>query len=500
MEHFRRHGFSKEIRQLGLPPDYPTDIAYFTRFSTHELARVRQLTSAQAIEQIHLLGGSWSAAELPHRVSQKYVEPILKRHAAQWKTNNLRFGVEMKRFEREEQGVTAWVQPVDGSGPETQIHCHYLVGADGPRSQVRHGLGIDYEGIGAVKRKFMGGKMFAVYFNSPDLYKKIPHDRAWMYVAVNAERQALLASVNGVSEFSFHASVFDEDNADAWTEEDAHQLITTVMGCEVKTEILSHLTWFAGRALYANKLSDGPVFIMGDAAHLFTPTGGLGYNTAVEDAVNLGWKLASVIKGQSPPALLDSYSIERKMVAKRNTTYSTFFADSLGNYELTPHFELNTPEGVAERKKASEYFDQHGRFEFDIPGVTFGGRYDGSPVIVSDNTLPPKDEPNHYVPTACPGGRPPHLWLDEQTSLYDTFNFEWTLVCTGTKAAEHQEFIVAAQQRGMDLKVVHHPHSALHSLYEAPLALIRPDNMVAWRGQNDHDAKDVIEKVLGWTS
>ncbi|MBZ4275861.1 2-polyprenyl-6-methoxyphenol hydroxylase, partial [Mycobacterium tuberculosis] len=86
------------------------------------------------------------------------------------------------------------------------------------------------------------------------------------------------------------------------------------------------------------------------------------------------------------------------------------------------------------------------------PGVTFGGRYDGAPLIVGDGSTPPPDAPNSYVPTACPGGRPPHAWLDDGRSLYDSFNFEWTLLALGPDATDTRGFELAAQQAGLDLK------------------------------------------------
>lgn len=140
----------------------------------------------------------------------------------------------------------------------------------------------------------------------------------------------------------------------------------------------------------------------GDAAHLFTPTRGLGYNTAVENAVNLGWKLAAVLKGQAPPQLLDSYEPERRPLAVRNTNYARGFADSLGLFEPALEIEDDTPAGEAARTHAGGYLAAHGRAEFNIFGITFGGRYDGSPVIADDGTSPPPDAANHYIPTACP--------------------------------------------------------------------------------------------------
>jgi hypothetical protein len=290
--------------------------------------------------------------------------------------------------------------------------------------------------------------------------------------------------------------VHEGEDADAWTPEDARRIFSEAMGCEIPIEVLSVTTWTAGHALVAEKFQQGRVFIGGDAAHLFTPTGGLGYNTAVEDAVNLGWKLASVIRGTAPESLLATYETERKPLAERNTGYARRFADSVGLFVATPELEANTPAGVAAREMASTHLSAHVRLEFNIPGITFGGRYDGSSLIVADGSTPPPDQPNAYVPSACPGGRPPHAWLADGRSLFDTFNFEWTLLALGPDAPDASAFVSAAQHAGLDLKVVTHGVAELAALYEAPLVLIRPDQIVAWRG---HDAK-LAARVLARAS
>jgi len=225
----------------------------------------------------------------------------------------------------------------------------------------------------------------------------------------------------------------------------------------------------------------GRVFLGGDAAHLFTPTGGLGYNTAIEDAVNLGWKLASVVKGVSPASLLDSYEIERRPVALRNIDYARRFADSLGLFAAAPEIEDATEAGSEARRVAGAYLEQHARAEFSIPGITFGGRYDGSPVIISDGSLPPPDAANIDVPSACPGGRAPHAWLEDGVSLYDLLGFEWTLLQFDDVVPAQGPLGEAARVLGVDLKIVTLPRH-LRDLYEADLALVRPDQVVAWRG------------------
>jgi len=496
MEHFRRLGFANEIRAQGLPPDHPTDIAYFTRFAGHELARLALPTAAQAVRDIRSLGGSWSAAELPHRVSQKFVEATLRRHAQALPSNDIRYGWRLLEFEERDGGVHALVRP-EGGGATVTVKARYLVGADGARSLVRNALGIAWAGATGVRRDFMGGQMFAVYLRAPGFYEVLPHARAWMYVSVNHERRAFMACVDGKAEFAFHAALHEGENGDAWGEADARRVFAQAVGAPMDIDVLSFGTWTAGHSLVAQSFQRGRVFLAGDAAHLFTPTGGLGYNTAVEDAVNLGWKLAGVLRGAAPGTLLDSYEMERKPLAERNTAYARRFADSVGLFAARPLLEEQSAAGAAERKRAGEYLDAHVRLEFDIPGVTFGGRYDGSPVIVSDGTHAPPDQANVFVPSACPGGRPPHAWLDDGRSLFDTFHSEWTLLALGPRAPDTTRFARAARELGLDLQVVAHASAALRELYEAPLALIRPDQMTAWRGANANSAMQVLRQASG---
>ena len=495
MEHYRRLGFADEIRALGLPVDYPTDIAYFTRFATHELARFSLPASKDARQIIRGLSGSWSAAELPHRVSQKYVEPVLLKHARKWATNDIRFGARLLDFT--DHGTHVEAQAEDEAGAFT-VRARYLVGADGARSQVRRKLGFGWVGEAAIQRDFMGGRMFAIYMRAPDFYKASPHGAAWMYVAFNPERRAYMAAVDGRGEFAFHTQLRADESEESITKAQAADIFRTAVGRPVEGEVLETNGWTAGHALVADRMQQGRVFLGGDAAHLFTPAGGMGYNTAIEDAVNLGWKLALASKGNAGARLLESYHHERWAVARRNTGYARALADSLGNYRPVAHIEDDTPEGAAARAEAGEHYNRHARAEFNIPGFTLGARYDGSPVIVSDGTSPPPDGANVYHPSACPGGRAPHMWLDDGASLYDRFNFEWTLLRLGSRAPDAHGFVQGARGLGIDLRVVDVPGDEARDLYEADLALVRPDQIVAWRGGAGADGGAVMRQSAGF--
>jgi 2-polyprenyl-6-methoxyphenol hydroxylase-like FAD-dependent oxidoreductase len=478
MEHFRRLGFVEEVRQQGLPDDYPTDIAYFTRFSAYELGRFK-LPAAGELDEIAKSSAAWNAAELPHRVSQKFVEAALHRHAGELRSVSLNYSWRLNSFHDDGDGVEAVIAHV-GDGTERRIRADYLFGADGPRSSVRRALGFDYEGEAGAERDFMGGRMLAIYFKAPKFYELCRGPKAWMYSSFNAQRRCLLIAVDGKSEFVFHTQL-RADEVDRLTEADPLRYLEQAMGVPMPVDVLATDLWLAGRALVAEGFQRGRVFLGGDAVHLFTPTGGMGYNTAIEDAVNIGWKFAMVLKRQAASALLDSYQAERRPVARRNTGFARQFADSIGLYRPTPAIERPGAAGDAARRRAGVYLADHASAEFNIPGFTFGYRYDGSPIIAADPAPLPPDKPNAYVPTGKPGGRAPHVWLGDGRSLYDTFGFEFTLLVLGAEAADVAPFTAAARETGIDLKVVSCDSEEAADLYESDLVLIRPDQVVAWR-------------------
>jgi hypothetical protein len=375
------------------------------------------------------------------------------------------------------------------------VRCDYLVGADGARSMVRQQLGIRYGGETGVVRDFVGGRMYAVYARIPEFYRAVPHRPAWMNVCFNRERRAFMPAVDGKGAFTLHTQLRAHEHEDRLSVADAEAMVQAAIGAPLEVQVLARDTWTAGHSLVAERFGEGRVFVGGDAAHLFTPTGGLGYNTAIEDAVNLGWKLAAVLDKRAAPRLLDSYEIERRPLAVRNTGYAKRFADSLGNYQPVAEIEDDTAEGEAARIKAGQYFEAHGRAEFNIPGITFGGRYDGSPAVVTDGSAAPADSANTYSASACPGGRPPHLWLEDGRSLFDLFGFEWTLLRLGK--ADGRAFSAAARSARIDLKIVDAQGEEARDLYQADFALIRPDQIVAWRGNEAGAAGEILGKLTG---
>ena len=176
------------------------------------------------------------------------------------------------------------------------------------------------EGEAGIQQDFIGGHMHAVYLRGAQLYDAINGTPAWMHVNVNHRRRCFLAAIDGKSEFVFHTQLKKGENKNNISESQTRTMFAECMGLNVAFEIISRSSWTAGFTLVAEQLSKNRVFLAGDAAHLFTPTGGLGYNTAIEDAANLGWKLAAVVNGWGGTDLLDSYHRERFPSAVRNPT------------------------------------------------------------------------------------------------------------------------------------------------------------------------------------
>ncbi len=480
MEHYRRLGFADRIRATGLPPDYPTDICYFTRYARHELARFALPSSRDARVLVRNLGGSWSAAELPHRGSQMFIERVLRGEAAKLPSVNLRYGCRLAGFEQADDGVMLQLDP--GVEP---VRAQWLVGCDGARSGVRRALGIGWTGETGIRRDFMGGRMMAMHFRSPDLYAVIGRPPAWMYWTFNAGRRSFMAAIDGVDAFVFHTQLRSDEDPEAIDDEALKAMFFETLGARCELSLLSRSSWLAGHVLVAERLREGRVFLAGDAAHLFTPTGGLGYNTGVEDAVNLGWKLAAVLREGAPASLLDSYEAERRPAAIRNTGYARGFADSIGLFVPPEGLEDETSQGEALRRQAGERLLAHAKAEFNIPGITFGTRYDGSPIVARDDEAPPPDRADVYQPSSIPGGRAPHAWLPDGGSLFDRFGFGFTMLelapdepagdaplAQGMAGLAHLR-IAPAQARA----------AGLRDLYPRRFTLIRPDQVVAWRGE-----------------
>ncbi|MES2412714.1 MAG: FAD-dependent oxidoreductase [Pseudomonadota bacterium] len=499
MEHYRRRGFSNKIRSLGLAPDHPQDVVYSTTLSGRELTRFAIPSRNEALARTSFGDygeESWPTPELPHRSQQMFIEPVLREQALQYPSVKLMLGWQAGAIDMDATGVTIETHHTV-SNEEMQLRARYIVGCDGPRSMVRKSCGIRYSGQSEEVREFFGGQMLSVFFTSDSLYDVLGNKRAWQYWAVNAVQRGLLIAIDGINKFLFCLQMKPDQARETVDYETA---MFKAIGATFNYKLIAVEPWNAGFTLVADAFSKDRAFIAGDAAHLFTPTGGMGYNTSVDDAVNLGWKLAAVVQGWAGESLLDSYEAERKPIGHRNTTFARGMADSIGSIKVPPNVDDNGPEAEEIRKDLGAALAQHVRNEFNIPGLQLGLRYEGSPIVARDSEAPTPDQPNTYVPTARPGARTPHIWLDGQ-SIFDLFGRDFTLLCFTTTSDETARADAArwkkeAEALGMPLDILYCGSSEARQLYGADRVLIRPDHHVAWRGQ-DTDIRNVLAMACG---
>ena len=477
MEHYRRLGIARRLREVGLPLDHCGDAIFVTRINTHEIGRIRIPTLRE-----RLTPGSYDldiGPEPLQRASQMFVERILKEELESKPTVDLRFGWRLNAFEQTDDGVTAEIENLK-TGETGTVDAGYLVGADGGRSTVRKALGIEYDGKSGEERDFMMGQMLSVYFEAPDLYDVMQTDAPWQFHSLNPEGRASIVALDGKGQFLTWAKL--EPGQDAETL-DPRPYICRVIGQEIPIRVLSSKPWQAGLSLVADRYQNGNVILAGDAVHLFTPTGGFGMNTGVGDAENLAWKLAAWHHGWAGDNLVASYETERRPVAIRNLAQSYALAQGKSSLTVPPNIEDETPEGEKIRAEFGKRTEEVLAEEYFCMGIQLGARYDSSPLVSVDGepAPPPESSPFDYIPTAYPGGRAPHAWLADGTALFDHFGKGFTLLRLAGED-DGRAFVDAAAAKGVPVSVYDATAAGLRDLYDADLAIVRPDQYVAWRG------------------
>ena len=279
---------------------------------------------------------------------------------------------------------------------------------------------------------------------------------------------------------------------------EAPDLIRKATGIDLPYEVLSSDEWVAS-SLLADKYRKGRVFLAGDACHLHPPMGGYGMNMGVADGVDLGWKLAAVLRGWGGEALLESYERERAPVHRFVIDEATSNHSVTGNQLMQPGLEDDTEEGARLRAEVGALAAATKLREFNTLGVMLGYRYNDSPVIVGDGSAEPANDFINYVPTSRPGHLAPHAWLHDGSSLYDHFGPSFTLLDNGQGAAtDVAPAQRAAQEAGLPLTVICPKEPGLPALYPARFTLIRPDQHVAWRGDTwPEDGHGLLLRVAG---
>jgi putative polyketide hydroxylase len=479
MEMYRQLGIEADIRAAGLAPEKARFIVWTRTLAGEEIER-----------RVPWRASAKSAEVSPVRnclCPQDDFEPVLRAAAERRAPAELRFSTEVTDLVQDETGVTATL--VDGAG-ETKVRATYVIAADGAQSRSRRALGVTMIGREKVYESVN------IVFNA-DLRPWTAHRPAGLYFVEHPQLKATILTINAVDRWGFlvnSLSAYGYTPAD-FTPERSAELVRMAVGVpDLPVKIVGVAPWTAS-AHVAERYRHGRIFLAGDAAHEMPPTGGFGLNTGVQDVHNLAWKLAAVLRGAAGAALLDTYDAERQPVGRAITVESLNNSVSMGR--------LTGPSSGTALARP-EYLNEQ--------GMIFGAAY-ASAAVIPDGTPEPAvaNRTTDYVPSARPGGRAPHMWLERngaRVSTIDLVGDGFTLL-TGAKGeawtgAAHR----LAADAGLALKTftigngqITDPDGQWPAAYEIDddgAVLVRPDSYVAWRSRTGAaDPRATLRDVFG---
>jgi 2-polyprenyl-6-methoxyphenol hydroxylase-like FAD-dependent oxidoreductase len=480
MEIFRQCGVEDAVRAAGLPIERTRFLIWAESLAGREIER--------RVERRSHPDGALPSAARHCLCAQNDLEPVLRRHAEALAPGTLAFGTELIHLEQDANGVTATVR---AAGSDTQVRAQYLIAADGARSPVRQALGVRMQGVPQLYRSVN------VLLNA-DLTPWVKDRPAAIYLIQQEGLRATIMTINGVNRWGFLINLSLEASFDPYTPEHCAAVVRTAVGAEdLDVKILGIDPWVAA-AEVAERYHVGRVFLAGDAAHHMPPTGGFGLNTGVQDAHNLAWKLAAVLKGCASPSMLDTYEAERQPYGQFVTQQCLETAQSMGRGPQ--------PAGAnASAKLARPEF--HNEL-----GMIFGACYSSSAVIPDGTSLPVVENAvADYVPCARPGSRAPHVWLQRdgrRISTHDLIDMGFTVLAghrgeswrgaayavAGSLGVELGALTIGA---GADVGDPEKQWMATYGIEADGAVLVRPDGHIAWRKRlGVIDPKRELESVL----
>lgn len=479
MEICRRWGIADKVRNAGWPDDYPMDAVFMTGLNGHEIVRFPFPSHADRVPPSY-------SPEASQRCPQIWFDPLLAEHVRTLPSCDIRFSHRMTEFQASDDRITATIENLD-NGDEFEVLAQYMIAADGPGSQVRQSLGIEREEWGT------GLAQAAIVLQTPDL--NALHDKAPSAFAYIVGTQGLVGLVNptdGRTLWRLNVALGDEP----FETFDPHEGVKQLTGFDFNYEIASVLPWTI-RFTIAERYAQGRVFLAGDAVHTVSPTGGLGMNTGLGDAVDAAWKIAAVLQGWGGPALLASYDAERRPAGRTVLTESARNMARFATIPTEPFIQEDSPEGEAARARVkAALIEAEAEKEWENDGACLGLRYESSPVIISDaDSLPPSD-PNQYVPIARPGCRAPHARLPDDRSILDLVGTGLTLLVFDEGSSSSSLVETAAELR-IPLQVEHIHDPSITELYGSKLSLVRPDGYIAWQGNVAHEPHAILTQITG---
>jgi 2-polyprenyl-6-methoxyphenol hydroxylase-like FAD-dependent oxidoreductase len=464
MEIYRRMGLSEKIRAAGFPRAAPMDVFIVTSLTEPPLLHLPYPSVAQAEAAIATVTDGSMPREPYQLISQYTLEPLLKSVADGMANVDVRYGCEFLSFEQDASGVRAKVKMSNGV---SELKADYLVGCDGGSSAVRRQLGIKLRGDANLLQ------LRQALFRCDDLFDRIPIGKGRHYHVADAHNSFLIVQ-DSTRHFTLH-SVVDNDAEMA-------AMFEKIVAMPVEYEMLSVGQW-RQNLLLADSYGHGRVFLAGDAVHLVIPTGGLGMNSGVGDAIDLSWKLAGTLQGWGGPGLLASYEIERRQIGGRNVEASRHASRGRRAWRAAykPDIRDDTPAGAATRANLTRIANVEQRKSNEMIGAELGYRYENSPLVWPEDGEGLAHDFMTYVPTSWPGARLPHIWLEDGRALHDLVGDGFTLLCL----AGAQNGVPLAQafaRLGAPFSTLDIDNVRARDVYGYDLLLMRPDLHVVWRG------------------
>ena len=484
MEYCRQLGIVDDVANSGYPNSLAGDTVFCTGFGDKYIGRL-EMPSANDREIPP------ESSEMMRRCPQMLFDPILARAVIAQKMTEIRYGVECIGCEQDSEGVTVFVKNVK-DGHSEQIRASYVVGCDGPASILRKTLGIAFDG------QLLGYSTSAIVKVDLERYNTFGGNPGERYGFIAPEGVwGNFTTIDGKNLWRFTLmGVVDKIDLDKL---DIHTPLRKGLGRDdAQYEVISMSQWRRSQFV-AERYTEGRVFLAGDSAHVMSPTGGHGLNTGLGDARDLSWILQGLIEGWGGPGLIEAYNAERRPIAIRNGSTSSqnfqIWKDRQGRDKVLE----TSPEADEQRRVLGQKLATVVAKEFQAIGISLGYNYADSPLVVPDGSAAPPDYTETYIQTARPGHRAPHCWLEAGRSTIDLFGNGFVLLSLGAEApADGQKLVNTAKEVGLPLESITIKDAKVAELYQSPLVLVRPDGMVAWRGESlPEDVHGLVDRVRG---
>jgi 4-hydroxyisophthalate hydroxylase len=471
LEHFYFWGCADQLRAARLlPPEFP--IGGITAYSSLADKHWYAPPGRETVSDFYF--------QRPERLPQYLTESVLRDRVAALDAVVGMFGWSAAGVCLGKDGVR--VTAVADSGEEREIEAAFVVGCDGGHSLVREQAGIAGNGVD------LGQRMVLAVFRSAELNAGLDRfPKRTTYRVLHPDLQGywqFFGRVDATQTWFFHAPVPADATAATLN---AQALVAQAAGFPVACEF-EYVGLWTMRTEIADTYQNGRAFIAGDAAHSQPPYGAYGLNTGLEDAVNLAWKLAAVLRGWAPRRLLDTYSVERRPIM-----FETAQAIIDGIAADRSFLERYSPQ-----RDASEFEQVWGaRTAGETAPASYEPHYDGSPIVCGLHDATTGVRGQHSLEARAGHHLSPAL-LSSGHNVFSELGRDHTLIALTQDSAPVEAFQEAAHARRMPLHVIVDTFAAGRTGYEHRYILVRPDQFVAWAGnQLPADPAELLRKTVG---